>query len=330
MIACSQESAAVRREEAAVWFARMRGPHADRHEQEFTAWIQADDRHRTAYGDAAEIFNLGGKIAADVINAGPRSQSQPRRRVPIPAALILLMLIATASLVPFARRLQPPARVSGGAGPKIAQTLLWANDRQRSIGLADGSMVTLDAGSRLSVLLSRGSRSLRLLRGRVRFDVAHGDRPFTVQSGAGTTTALGTVFDVALEPGNVAAIHLLRGAVDVGRQGQHRRLTGGEAVRVSPAERITAPGKFSVETTQWVTMRLDCEGVPLAAILTEANRHSIVHIVAGEADVARLRVSGAFEITDPRQLARDLAIVLDLHVEQTSRQTLALRHRPRK
>lgn len=77
---------------------------------------------------------------------------------------------------------------------------------QRSVQLADGSVVRLDTNSRIRVKLSGSERQIDLLEGQALFEVAHDtSRPFRVRADAMTVTALGTVFDVRLD---LSLIHI--------------------------------------------------------------------------------------------------------------------------
>jgi transmembrane sensor len=62
---------------------------------------------------------------------------------------------------------------------------------QRTIQLADSSIVTLNADSRIELRLDESHRDIKLKRGEVLFKVAH-DRPFTVQTNTVIVRAVGT------------------------------------------------------------------------------------------------------------------------------------------
>lgn len=73
----------------------------------------------------------------------------------------------------------------------------------RTVQLADGSSVELDASSAISIDYDTRERRIRLLAGSAVFDVAPmGEaetRPFVVQSAGGRTRALGTQFVIGRE-----------------------------------------------------------------------------------------------------------------------------------
>ncbi len=76
---------------------------------------------------------------------------------------------------------------------------LYSTDigERRSITLADGSTVDLNARSKLRIEFSSAERRVELLDGQALFQVAKDkQRPFIVHSGDATVRAVGTQFDV--------------------------------------------------------------------------------------------------------------------------------------
>lgn len=56
------------RDEAAEWFAVMRGPDAEVRRAEFEAWLERQAIHREAYNRIAETFSLGKALkGADLV-----------------------------------------------------------------------------------------------------------------------------------------------------------------------------------------------------------------------------------------------------------------------
>jgi len=86
---------------------------------------------------------------------------------------------------------------------------------RRTVPLQDGSMVTLDAKSRVRVRYTERERTVALEEGQARFAVAKDAlRPFRVHARDQTVVALGTQFDVELVPGAVR-VTLIEGHVAV-------------------------------------------------------------------------------------------------------------------
>ena len=102
----------------------------------------------------------------------------------------------------------------------------WTNDRhvetyftrigeQQTIALADGSVVTLNTGGQLVVDYGGRPRRILLGRGEAYFEVAADpERPFMVDLGTHTVTALGTTFNVRKDPERYQ-VAVLEGAVAI-------------------------------------------------------------------------------------------------------------------
>lgn len=86
---------------------------------------------------------------------------------------------------------------------------------QQVLTLKDGSIVELAPDSEVSVHYTKTERRLVLEKGQAIFTVSKNpERPFVVEAGKGTVTAIGTVFNVKREAGNVA-VRVLEGTVAV-------------------------------------------------------------------------------------------------------------------
>lgn len=95
------------------------------------------------------------------------------------------------------------------------------NGQVRTITLADGTKVTLNAGSRLAVASDFGGRSRKLfLQGEAFFDVAKDSLlPFIVQTDSSTTTVLGTQFNLSAYMDGATVLVLKEGKVAFSHEG---------------------------------------------------------------------------------------------------------------
>jgi len=310
------------REAAADWFVRMREP-APGDREAFERWLAQDPLHRDAYNRIGELFALGKGLAEEAVPQARPAAAPPRRR-----RLVAAGGLAMAALIAVGVRIAAPppvAVVPAGRLPAARSELAFATPvgTIRSWRLVDGSKVTLDTDSALAVTFTPDARTLRLLRGRARFDVAHEARPFSVTAATGTVTAHGTLFDVRLDSDERVSVRLLRGAVDValapgpGRaRASREQLRPGEQLMFDKAA-LTAPSPAPAPPDgRWPEAMLDCDRTTLAAILSAANRYSTRQIATGDPAIGALRVSGSFRIDDPEALARHLAALFDLRVTQ--------------
>lgn len=330
------------RDEAAEWFAIMRGPEAEARREEFEAWLARGALHRTAYNRIAETFSLGKGLketgGPDDTDAQPLSTG-PRKIGPIQIAVLGLVAGATALYIAVLNPDGPIRDVPKLASDTSASSERNGNQLQSKLGeirevrLKDGSRITLDTDSLAIANFSEARRAVRLIRGRARFAVEHDQRPFVVAVGDGTITALGTVFDVGLEGDDRVVVQLWDGAVDV--RVHAAAMSGAAPVRLAPGQRLmfrTQKAATPVEVTsssvsdqQWPEGVREYDGVPLAALVAEANRYATGPLIEASADLRDTRVSGTFRIRDTERLAENLADLLGLALTETGERLLLSR-----
>lgn len=223
---------------------------------------------------------------------------------------------------------------------------------QRWLTLADGSVVELNARSRIKVQYTHDERRVDLLAGQALFHVAKNkQRPFVVDSGDTLVRAVGTSFDVyRAKTGTVVTV--VEGRVAV-RASEHtadsvsssrgRRAavdsdagtaqsSRGVAARVTRGEILIAAGEQLVVTPvalmqpkpanvsaaiAWARRSLVFDASPLTEVAEEFNRYNVRPLVIEDADLASFHVSGVFSSVDPALLIRFLHAQPELVVQET-------------
>src|SRR3546814_2384163 len=96
------------RDEAAEWFAIMRGPDADARREEFEAWLARGALHRTAYNKIAETFSIGKGLKEDAPDdAGSAAPSPASQKPGILKMAVLALFLVVASAVLFLAVVSP-------------------------------------------------------------------------------------------------------------------------------------------------------------------------------------------------------------------------------
>ncbi len=289
-------------EEAAAWV--LRAPEV-RDDPELRAaldaWRTRSPAHARAYADAAGVWDLVAEQAAapELLqrrrDALDRARAAGRRRwgMARPDRRLVAAGIVAAIAAPLAvfgwRRFGTPE----------AEAYATGHGEQRTLMLADGSRLSLDAMTRVAVTLARAERRIELTSGRMNIEVAKDpERPLKVRAAGSTVTALGTVFTV--ERGTEAVVvTLVEGRVAV------RREAGG-ALEMKPGEELTLDpgGKASlreqVDTEQalaWREGKLIFDDEPLGAAATRMNNYG-AHRIVVEGAAQDLRISGVFRAGD--------------------------------
>lgn len=325
-------------EEAALWFARMRGPEAEEHREAFEAWLSRGALHRAAYNRAGEIFSVGKFLEAEkpeiaeeqpagAENENGQQDDRDRRLFPILFLAAGALLILTWSL--WARPEHDAAHTDRAIAKtdKLETSLRLRTDTVPvSQRLSDGSMVRLQPATSLLVTFDAKHRKLNLERGIARFDVAHEDRPFTVLAGGGSVTARGTLFEVCVDADKLVTVKLIRGRIDVAmpRTGlvsaPVSHLEPGQSVSFSanagttPSASVPTPLPSATPSSRAALHQFD--GNRLDDLLAQANAQSPVKIRLADPQMGSRTVSGRFVLSDPRKLAERLAWIFEGHVER--------------
>ncbi len=337
------------REEAATWFAIMRGPEADAHRAQFEAWLLREALHREAYNRIAETFSLGKALRIEDLAAQPKVRpEQIQRTVPARSRALTAVALAIMALSALGfSALRWPANTANGLdgappGDRVVSSLIAAQPAQlatkmgeiRQFRLADGSVATLDTDSLLLVRFNQKQRDLTLVKGRARFAVAHERRPFIVATGGGSVTAVGTVFDVAMLDQGQIDVRLIKGVVDVNMRGaarashQVRRLAAGEGLLFGG---ITPPALLHIAASgdaDWPAGLRNYDGMRLGDVLADANRYGGIPLRAVGAGLDDIRISGTFRVGNSRQLASNIAEVLSLAQVSENNQIALMRACP--
>jgi transmembrane sensor len=234
-------------EEASGWFVDFRVDDVDaRVREEFNAWLRRSPEHIQAYFEIARTYaelpevKPGGRIDVDGLialarasdnvvaletgahpNPLPRAGEGTRIHRPLP-----LGECQGEGSSPHSRRiLLAAAIVFACVASGVSTWLVWHRSptysteigEQRSVTLADGSTVNLNARSRIRIRFSEKERNVELMEGQALFDVAKDKaRPFVVRTDGTLVRAVGTQFDVnrkmsgttvTVVEGRVAVVH---------------------------------------------------------------------------------------------------------------------------
>ncbi len=315
---------------AALWAARLgEGPlDADAH-RSLERWLAEDPSHAAAFAEAQAAWGLMTEVAlipGAFVDDLPRP-SPPRPVPPRPAP----QSRATQSWAMHWRAL---AALAASLVVLVAGTVVWNGDflpmvladhrtapgERRTVTLADGSIVELGPHSAIALKFGARERRVDLLQGLAYFVVAprqgSESRPFIVHAGSGSARAVGTQFEVhrfsdAVEV--VVAEHdVAVAAATVDGPTAEVVLSPGQSVRYAEAGIGQVHAANLEHALAWRRDRLIFDRVPLGQVVDELNLYRHGRIVIGTSELARRRVSGVFDMTDPdvalRIIARELGV----------------------
>jgi len=199
----------------------------------------------------------------------------------------------------------------------------------RTVTLADGSKVELNARSRIKVKFSDARRDVELLEGQALFSVAKdAARPFVVRSGNTDVKAVGTQFDVNRKPGGTV-VTVFEGRVAVSQPATEQQTTASTAtpvprVLLSPGDQVTVtsqtimPAKKAnlAAATAWTEGMLMFDSAPLSEVVREFNRHNLKPMLIMDERLLDLRISGIFPATGAERLTGFLQERFDIVIQE--------------
>jgi transmembrane sensor len=175
---------------------------------------------------------------------------------------------------------------------------------QRTVRLADGSMVLMNTDSAIDVSWTDRQRTIRVIQGEALFTVSPDrQRPFIVHSGRLRATALGTAFIV--RRGQIAVtLTVTEHAVAVSDESSPTTtaltLQEGEQVSFSAETGLGSAQPVNLQAiTAWQRGKLIVESQPLGIVVEELNRYRRGRIVILNPSLKRLKVTGVFDLAQP-------------------------------
>ncbi|MET0535697.1 MAG: FecR domain-containing protein [Steroidobacter sp.] len=301
---------------AADWHSRLKDEDDSAHAYaQFEAWLAADVRHQQAF-DAVErswASLAGARVDPRVLKLRREALSATHRlrffRVAAAAAVVGVIVAVGFLAIPMLRDASTaPTAIMGNVTEGGA--FRTAVGERSSITLSDGSSVVLNTNSRVEIKFTPELRNVRLLAGQAWFQVAkNAERPFVVEAGDQRVTALGTAFDVRLDPeraGGSVQVTLAEGKVTV----EPIRSSFENLLRTPAVPEVLAPGEALivaddapatrrkadlVKVSSWRQGQVVFDNDTLATAIAEINRYSPTRIELSDPTLGELRVSGVFK-----------------------------------
>lgn len=296
--------------QAAHWLMLLHsGEAAEQQLRDCERWRQANPEHERAWQRVRQVQNRLGLLPPAL---AMNTLGRERRR----ALKSLLLLAAAAPL--------------GYASYRLSDRQPWLADQRTGVGerrrlvLEDGSQVHLNSGSAIDVRFDREQRLIVLRQGEVLVDsgadVLHvGFRPLRVETDQGMMQALGTRFSVRrLEEQGLTRLAVFDGVVRIDQQrGGSLTLIAGQQVSFGGQ----GPGLISAvneDAVGWTRGQLIADDMPLEDFLGELNRHRSGWLRHAP-EVANLRISGTFQLSNIDAILAALPHTLPVRVEQRTR-----------
>jgi len=276
--------------------------------EEFAKWHAAHEEHARAWrqlGMLDQRFNVANGPARAALL---QSREGIRRRVR-KLGNGLASVVAVIGLALF-------------AGDRYLPLDYWLADQrtatgeQRTVRLADGTVLNLNTHSAVDVRFDARQRLIVLQEGEIMVETGHGDaRPFIVETREGSMRALGTRFLVKREDQGTR-LSVLQSAVAAHSQShpEEQILREGQQVLIRN-DGLDAVAALTPGADAWTRGMLVVDNARLEDLVYELGRYRRGHLGVTP-EVADLRITGSFPLHDTDKALSALLPTLPVQIER--------------
>jgi transmembrane sensor len=275
--------------QAGEWLVCLRsGDSSEAEIERWLAWCEADARNLAAFEEFDRDWNdlEGLRAAPELIRAADHQviRKDGRSGLWLSAIAATFAVIAVTGYWFWSRTWE---------GPRVLTSTDW-----KPAVLPDGSSLVLSAKASAEVDFTGLDRDLKLRPEGEAYIRVHHDktRPFIVQAGTVTVTAVGTAFDVRRERDRVT-VTVEEGTIRVAAPGSERGLqwqaSAGYQIDYSEHDKTAVVASIDPQRVlQWRSGQLSYERTPLATVIADINRYSKTRIAITDPSLEHLEFSG--------------------------------------
>ena len=308
---------------AARWAIKLDGGHLSREDRDaLTAWLREDTSHVVAlrrwcdeWSAADEVLNMIAKLALSPANA-PRRMKRFGLRAGFAAASL-------AAALTFFAAVQDRVPIFG-RDVSVYSTAVGA---QKTVQLADGSVLKLNTHSVVEVELLEKERIVTVLDGEVFFDVSHNEQwPFYVNVRGNVIKVVGTAFAVRAI-GDQISVTVTEGLVELSEKARSAAENStNNVLKLKPNQKAviqsdsSAPEIDVMDNDQlerelsWQYGFFSFENEPLGNVIKEVSRYTDIKLVISDPTIREIRVRGRYEVGAIDSLLESLELSFGVRV----------------
>ncbi|MCH8492712.1 MAG: FecR domain-containing protein [Idiomarina sp.] len=333
-------------QQAAIYVTRLySGEMSSQEERDIFAWRQQADLHEQEFQQVLALWELSNSLyqPAKVQKKVPRKLAQRALSVAASVCFAVVAMyflwqpeqeLGTPSSEQMAQQSesqQQPGNVESPtvALPQVERRYIYTSVGEvNTVGLSDGSSVTLNSATVIQVAFTEGERQVVLLEGEAFFDVTSDpQRPFTIDTGNQKIRVVGTKFNVRKSNGDLR-VAVVEGVVAVSR-GRSKEVSDSEAEVLddyvleagsvgsfSESAEVIVPQSYAQvsQAHQWRKGFFRFDDESLATVVDEFNRYRTTKLRIVDPAAADLRISGVFHFGEGEGLVEALRATLPIEI----------------
>jgi transmembrane sensor len=267
----------------------------------FADWLESGIQYRIAILRLLAVWQRTHRLAA---LSRPETVSHlPKPRAGVMVGTGLAACLALALIVMMIFPISSPYRSQPSL---VYETPIGSS---RDIALPDGSVITLNSATRLTVRLGPSYRIVQLEAGEAFFVVSpDARRPFRVLAGDGEVQVRGTSFAVRRSE-SVMEVLVSEGVVSLSRTvddiGSTVLTAGMVGYASADGVLIETVGPETIyDRLLWRQGRLRFDATPLSKVASEFNRYNTTRMIIGDDAAAAIEIGGTFPLDEVEAFAR--------------------------
>ena len=303
-----------RYKEASLWVERLSEGLSPEEEVGLRDWLAADSANQTVLEKMAVLWDKMDSLSRlSALVPQPKQTLVKDSNRKSYVAFAASFVVSLAALFLWNASQRPDLQISQPPAELVYETAI--GERQVRL-LEDGTKITLNTGSRVSVRYTKGARLLHLESGEVHVQVAKDPlRPLSVVAGDHVVQAIGTAFNIELMNDREIELVVTEGTVRIGDQASafDAPLKNVEITLPSSATVITAGQELVTGETEvtrsissddievrlsWREGNLIFRGETLSEAAREVERYTGVEFFFVDENLKQVRVSGYFRAGD--------------------------------
>lgn len=333
------------KEQAAFYVTRLHsGELTAQEEREILAWRRANEHHEAEFQTMLNLWDLSNSLYQPV-----KSRYARKRRLAFwglsSAASVALVTMLLYFMLPLESVVtdspQKAAQELENAIVEVPQLPAIPRIERRyvttgqgevdTVGLSDGSSVTLNTSTVIQIAFNESERQVLLLEGEAFFDVTSDPaRPFVIDTGSQKIRVIGTKFNVRKSNGDIR-VAVIEGTVAVSRnkrseyEGEDEQqelndyvLQAGSVGSFSATAEVVVPASPEqvIDAQSWRKGVFRFDEERLDVVVQEFNRYRTRKLRIIDTEAADLRISGVFHFGEGEGLVEALRATLPIDIEE--------------
>lgn len=305
--------------EASYWYSCNKDGLSLSQEKLFSTWIEETIEHKKAYDTIGKIEDICSSFDDEYLNNLEQEALSTAKRSRIfgnlkyyASAAVFILAVCIGIF-----------KVNEYYSPSYINTLISETKPIKDLLLPDGSLLSLDAKSKINISFYVSERRVELLKGQVLFDIKRDEkRPFIITSGSTQIQVLGTSFEVK-KSADFTRVRVSSGKVKVSYVYNENKaprilslLTKGDEITVNSLGKVVLISSVDVSNIAlWKDNKIFFDNTSIKDAVNELSKY-ITKKIEVDDKIASLAITGKFFLDKPNKFFEAISSIHPLIISE--------------